>query len=67
MGKATGNPELLTIFLAKLDSNMPSKSWTTDANIDRDIEHAPPQNRYELSLRRWVLQMQAAEHSITRA
>jgi hypothetical protein len=67
MGKATGNPELLAIFLAKLDSNVPSKGWTTDTNVDCDIEHAPPQNRNEFSLRRWILQMQATEHSITRA
>jgi hypothetical protein len=51
------------VFFAQVDSDMPAKGRTADADIDRDVTHPAPQNNDKLPLRLRILQMQAAEHA----
>src|SRR5436190_23763732 len=66
MSKAARDPELAPVLAGQFDGHMVSKTWTADAHVDRHIKHAPPQHGDQLALRLRILQMQAAQHALSR-
>jgi|SRR5579862_8199140 len=54
------------MIVAELDSDVPTECRAANPYIDSDVQNAAAYYTYELALRLWILQVQAAKHTFRR-
>jgi hypothetical protein len=57
-----GYPYLPEVIIAKFNRYMLAECWAADADVDRDVQDAPPHNADKFPLRAWILYVKATEH-----
>src|SRR5689334_10007421 len=66
VSETTGYPKLATIPFTEFNLYVSSIGRTADSHINRDVEHAPMQDRHKLSLGFGILKVQASKNAFRR-
>jgi hypothetical protein len=67
MGEAAWHPELAAALVVQFDGNVLPESWAAAADVHRNVAHAAAQNADQFAQDLRILQMQPAQHAISRA